>query len=226
MNGARYLEELSNSHNIRALDPKGIASVALSINVAKTLLLMLRLKSHIPRILIFPRVHCRIHRSALIDGTGHLLLGKRWDGSGYKPSEFKLKPGSVLTLDGVFVLHTGCSISVDPGAHLRLGSGYANNNITIDCFDRILIGEGVAISKGVTIRDSDGHSINGKVRIAAPITVGNHVWIGLNATILKGVSIGNGAVVAAGAVVTRDVPARTLVAGVPARVIKSGITWE
>ena len=57
--------------------------------------------------------------------------------------------------------------------------------------------------------------------IPAPVKIGNKVWIGANVTILPGVSIGEGAVLAAGAVVNKDVPARTIVAGVPARVIKS-----
>ena len=52
------------------------------------------------------------------------------------------------------------------------------------------------------------------------VIIGNNVWVGANCTILKGVSIGNGAIIAAGAVVTGDVPEYTIVAGVPARVIK------
>ena len=54
----------------------------------------------------------------------------------------------------------------------------------------------------------------------APIKIGEHVWIGSNATILSGVTIGDHAVVAAGAVVTQDVPAMTVVGGVPAKVLK------
>ena len=54
----------------------------------------------------------------------------------------------------------------------------------------------------------------------APIKIGAHVWIGSNATILPGVAIGDWSVVAAGAVVTRDVPAMTVVGGVPAKVLK------
>ena len=54
----------------------------------------------------------------------------------------------------------------------------------------------------------------------APIVVGNNVWIGSHATILKGVTIGDGAIVAAGAVVTKDVPANTIVGGVPAKPIR------
>lgn len=59
-----------------------------------------------------------------------------------------------------------------------------------------------------------------------PITIGNHVWIGMNVTILKGVTIGDGAVIAAGSVVTRDIPANTLGAGVPCKVIKENIEWK
>lgn len=54
----------------------------------------------------------------------------------------------------------------------------------------------------------------------APIKIGNHVWIGSNATVLSGVTIGEWAVVAAGAVVTKDVPPYTMVGGVPAKIIK------
>lgn len=54
----------------------------------------------------------------------------------------------------------------------------------------------------------------------SPVTIGENVWIGSNATILPGVMIGNNSVVAAGAVVTKDVPENTVVAGVPAKVIK------
>jgi maltose O-acetyltransferase len=55
---------------------------------------------------------------------------------------------------------------------------------------------------------------------AAPVRIGNDVWIGGNVTILPGVTIGNNVVVAAGAVVTKDVPDNSLVGGVPARLIR------
>ena len=58
------------------------------------------------------------------------------------------------------------------------------------------------------------------------MNIGNHVWIGAKAMIMKGVNIGDGAIIAAGAVVTKDVPARCLVAGVPAKVIKTDIEWK
>lgn len=101
----------------------------------------------------------------------------------------------------------------------------------------IIIGDDVLISWGVTIVDHNSHSISfshrsedvlnwriGKkdwshVKIA-PVKIFNKVWIGFNSIILKGVTIGEGAIVGAGSVVTKDVPAWTIVAGNPARIIR------
>ena len=58
------------------------------------------------------------------------------------------------------------------------------------------------------------------------IRIGNKVWFATNALILPGVTIGDGAIIAAGAVVTKDVPARCMVAGVPAKVIKENVKWK
>ncbi len=60
----------------------------------------------------------------------------------------------------------------------------------------------------------------------APIIIGDNVWVGTRAVILKGVTIGGGAIVAAGAVVTKDVPPRTIVGGNPAHVIRENASWK
>ena len=191
---------------------------------AKTALLAHRQKNRC--FTVFPDVSVFMAPSARIAGAGKLDLGCSWEGLRYFPSELKVAEHARIDVHGRFYLLTGFHLAVNDGASLSLGSGYINNNATIDCFEAITIGHGVAISSGVTIRDSDNHAINGNSRVTAPVVIGDHVWIGLNATILKGVRIGNGAVVAAGAVVTADVPENTLVGGVPAKILKDNITWD
>lgn len=87
----------------------------------------------------------------------------------------------------------------------------------------VTIGDGCQIGHNVVFATLN-HGLSPETRrhtYPAPITLGRNVWIGSNATILQGVSIGDNAVVGAGAVVTKDVAANTVVAGVPARYIKS-----
>ena len=64
-----------------------------------------------------------------------------------------------------------------------------------------------------------------KEAVKAPIVIGDNVWIGMGAMILKGVTIGEGSIIAAGAVVTKDVAPNTIVAGVPAKEIRKDVTW-
>ena len=86
----------------------------------------------------------------------------------------------------------------------------------------IRIGDGALIGHNVVIAtiNHDLDPRNGRRNQYAPVTIGDHVWIGSNATILPGVTIGDWAVVAAGAVVTKDVEPYTVIGGVPAKVIK------
>lgn len=90
----------------------------------------------------------------------------------------------------------------------------------------VRIGRNVMIADQVTIRDTD-HSISSIDRPmidqgieTAPVIIGDDVWIGHGASILKGVTVGEGSVIAAGAVVTKDVPPFAIVGGVPARIIR------
>lgn len=143
-------------------------------------------------------------------------------------SVMAIREGASLVVKDNFSIYSGAEIYINKNASLVLGSGYINNHVNLHCFEKIEIGEDVAIADHVTIRDSDNHLFNGKPlnKMTQPIVIGDHVWIGTGVIILKGVTIGNGAVVAAGAVVTKNVPPRCLVAGVPATVMRENITWE
>lgn len=98
---------------------------------------------------------------------------------------------------------------INSGCHFQDQGG-------IEIGDGALIGHNVVLA---TINHDLDPAMNRKNHYA-PIKIGAHVWIGSNATILSGVSIGEWSVVAAGAVVTKDVPPVTVVGGVPAKVLK------
>ena len=144
----------------------------------------------------------------------------------------------------------GCTLSIDPGSivesailydraggAVRIGARTFIGASTLVCAESIDIGDDVLVSWGCTIVDHNSHALAWQDRSRdvgnwfdgrkdwarverAAVRIGNRAWIGFNVIILKGVNIGEGAVVGAGAVVTRDVPPYTVVAGNPARPIR------
>lgn len=112
----------------------------------------------------------------------------------------------------------------DFGRNIHLGKGvFINSGCRFQDQGGIFIGDHTLIGHNVVIATVN-HSLNpaeGRKNYYAPVSIKDHVWIGSNATILPGVTIHEWAVVAAGAVVTKDVPAHAVVGGVPAKVIKT-----
>lgn len=178
-------------------------------------------------ILVYRKARIKIAGDSSIKINGEFGIGAFWDMVTNRETIFIAKKASKLIVNGKFTIYNGCSVSIQENATLEIGSGVMNSDSIIMCFKHITIGTGVIIAEQVMIRDSDNHSImyEGYER-AKPITIGNHVWIGMRATILKGVAIGNGAIIAAGALVTKNVPPRCLVGGVPARIIKENVIWH
>jgi acetyltransferase-like isoleucine patch superfamily enzyme len=114
-----------------------------------------------------------------------------------------------------------------PDAVIRIGQHtFLNRRCEVISRRSVTIGNGCWIAWDVTIADSDLHQLEGGSPATSPVVIGERVWIGARATILKGVTVGDGAVIAAGAVVTDDVPAGALVGGVPARVLRSDVSWR
>ncbi len=96
--------------------------------------------------------------------------------------------------------------------------------VRISALDQITIGSNVMIANGVYITDSDWHTVYNRTKLATeptPVTIADNVWLGDGSRVLKGVTIGENSVVAAGAVVSKDVPANVVVAGNPAKVVKT-----
>ena len=109
-----------------------------------------------------------------------------------------------------------------PEGRLVIGDGvFVNQGVTIHAASSIAIGDDTMLGDLAAIYDTNFHEVGpGEGIGGAPVVIGRNVWIGRGAIVLPGVTIGNHSVIAAGAVVTRDVPAFSVAAGNPARVIR------
>lgn len=145
----------------------------------------------------------------------------------------KVQIGNGSLIDGilqVFLFADGLSIGKNC---------YIGQNSRIWCAERVVIGNDVLISHNVNIMDTDSHEIDlverqksarkqfieglprtkGSVK-TSPITIGDNAWISYNVSILKGVTVGRGAIIGCGSVVTHDIPEMCLAVGNPAKIIK------
>lgn len=169
----------------------------------------------------------QLDKGAKIEANGKLIIGLKQLKSSRMETRLLIEENATLTINGQFTMYAGSYIRVIKGGHLILNGGFINENVQITCGDTIEVGYGATIGRDVVIRSFDGHTIMcNDYQISEPIKIGRHVWIGQGATVLKGVSIGEGAIIAAKALVTKDVPAHTIVAGIPAKVIKENVEWK
>lgn len=152
---------------------------------------------------------------------------KLWEYNGMRPSMAAEREAIIRSLLGACGerLHINQPIRFDYGCNIYIGDDFfANFNLTILDEAEVRIGNKVFIGPNVSIYTAchplDAAARDTGAEWAEPVTIGNSVWIGGGATILPGVTVGDRAVIAAGAVVTRDVPAGALVGGNPARIIR------
>lgn len=156
--------------------------------------------------------------------SGNITLGENSFGNN-RQTLLRMDENSKIIAKKNFSFFYGCDIILFKGATLTLGNSFINSDAKIRCHKSISIGDGCAISHDFTIMDSNAHYLNGEKK-TEPIVIEDNVWIGTRVTILPGVRVGKGSVIAAGAVVTNDVPENCIVGGVPARVLKENITWK
>jgi maltose O-acetyltransferase len=133
--------------------------------------------------------------------------------------------GYISIGDDVRLTSYNVPIELCAGAHatLRIGNSVnMNYGVSIGATQSIYIGDRVRMGPYVRIVDSDFHDLHNRSERppSRPVTIHDDAWIGMNAVILGGVTVGRGAVIATGAVVTQDVPPFTVVGGMPARVMK------
>jgi acetyltransferase-like isoleucine patch superfamily enzyme len=166
------------------------------------------------------------HSGAVHIGRGTTIAWRR----------IKRVAGNSLSVGEDSIIHADISFE-ENGGEVRIGNRTFVGRSDLVCYRSLVIGDDVIMSWGITIVDHDSHSIDWEKRrndvrdwgkgqknwkhIAhAPVVVGDKAWIGFNVSILKGVTIGEGAVVGACSVVTKDIPPYAVAVGNPARVVR------
>lgn len=175
-----------------------------------------------------------IHNSYIVRNKGELhSLGTSFIGifSNKIGLNYSGKGQLKITKNGGLLLGKNVRIARNGGlfinARVTIGDNtYINPNLILIAQKGIEIGSDCAISWNVQILDTDLHSIKSNNSTSEPIKIGNKVWIGCNCIILKGVKIGDGAIIAAGSIITKDVKPNCLYAGSPAKLIKENVAWE
>lgn len=148
----------------------------------------------------------------IIDNRGHIELGNNVILNSYPDGEL-YKTGLITQNDSALI---------------KIGNNCGLNGTIIRARIKIIIGDNCKFGHGTIILDSNSHntSIDPLIRstgksIDSPVIIGNNVWVGMHSIILKGVHIGDNSIIAAGSVVTKNVPSNKLYGGNPAKFIKN-----
>ncbi len=138
----------------------------------------------------------------------------------------KIEDGANISFSTLEIVGNNCLIHI--GKHTDIGGAYlsAKGEKT-----QLNIGENCMFSRNINVMTYDGHPIydvetKEHLNLPEDITIGNNVWVAANASILKGVSIGDGSIIAFGSIVTRSVSEKVIVAGIPAKEIRRDIEWK
>lgn len=113
-----------------------------------------------------------------------------------------------------------CILFADANAELSIGEKSGLSGTVIGCFKSIRLGKNVRCGANTLITDSDWHQNDPRSGEPRPVNIGDNVWLGVNVTVLKGVTIGENTVIGAGSLVVKDIPANVIAAGNPCKVLR------
>ena len=158
--------------------------------------------------------------------TSKFFFNRSWSRKNPFNSHLTMGKHSRIIINGHFRFYNNTAIGLHPRAKLILGNGYINSGAIITIREGLSIGNNVIIGPRVTIRDTDDHVLDGSPIMSLPIKIEDDIWIGANVTILKGVTIGKGSVIAANSLVNKSIPERTLAGGVPCKILRENVNWS
>lgn len=198
--------------------------------------LPLRQALHLPiYVNFFSLGHCKIKRGQLVlsqcaRGIVKLGLGKSPGMQSFKTCIY-LGKNSIVLFGGRAIIAQGTVLRCDEGATISIGDNfYCNCNCYIRSTQSITFGNDCSVGWNVVMNTSDGHKVwhDGKIiKMDGPITIGNHVWLTSNCSILKNVAIPDDNIIANNALVNKIfTQCHCLIGGVPARIIKTNVDWQ
>ena len=143
-----------------------------------------------------------------------------------KGNNNKLHIGKNCIMDGISVVFDNEKSEIIIGKDTSIGKLLL---VSLEPY-KISIGENCMISYDTEIRNTDSHMIcdletKKRINYGKEIEIGNNVWIGTRAIILKGVKVGDGSIIAAGSIVNKNINSNTIVAGIPAKEVKNNVYW-
>jgi len=221
---ARYRHLLPATHY--GIDPALLWIFLSRMSILRSLLLSARFGGWF---LVSRRTRIKVGRgSKVIIGRGSFFL-VGFVHYGATPAAIHLGRGATLSVEGTVLIRKAARLFVHDGAHLEMhpGSGVADFT-TVTCFDHIVFGAGAGTSWYCNVLDTNGHVVvvDGERKpVSAPVVFGPNALTGSFVSVLPGVTLGEGSMVAAGSVVTKDVPPHSLVGGNPARVLSNDVKW-
>lgn len=200
---------------------KKIFKSSYNLSIIKTLWVnLLFFKKISPKIFIGKKTSF-INNGGTISVDGKAYFDCKNNGQFFHDSHIVLESQSAINLGNQVNFFSAAQLKCFTGAVIEIGHNtYFSGPIIIHSNHRVTIGNKCSIAWGVTIMDSDFHSIAGEEIISLPVNIENNVWLGCNVTVLKGVTIKSGCVIAAGSVVTKSTEHVGVYAGNPAKMIK------
>lgn len=213
---------------------KAIRKFYLKCRKSNTNVLILALRYAYYR--LFYKKNLLVHQNTKIKGVkniksnGRLEIGTSYVGFIHREDVTYLNIQGKFMIEGKYSIGRGCRINVGKNGTVRIGiGGFINSNTNIIIMNSLIIGNNCVVSWGCQFLDDDFHNIEyeGKSTVNSSIIIGDNVWIGCGVKIYKGSIIPNGSIVASDSIVKGVFQEQnSLIAGHPAKIIKSDVLWS